>query len=786
MKKIFFLFVLICLATKSYSQQRIISGYVTDSINGESLIGASILIKGKHQGVVSNAYGFYNIQIDTQKEALLEFSYVGYQTKEISLSYLIKGETNVKLLPNARINEVQIVGTQRSETGIGISNTTIIPKSLKSLPAIAGETDLMHYIKILPGVQSDEGSSSLSVRGGLEDQNVILMDDSPVYNVNHFGGIFSIFNTDIVQYAKFYKGAFPAYLGGRLSSVTDIRLKDGSLQNFQVMGTLGLLSSKVAVNGPIIKNRSSFLVSARTCMLPLYSPLFSTNMSYGFYDFNFKLNYILSKRDRLYFSVYKGQDNQNIYTPFEANQNTVIEELNSWGNDIISARWNHVYSSRFFTNLTLAYSNYNLKIDNKSETVIDTSNYLYNNYFHSSIETYSATLNLDYLLGKGSTIKGQAKLQQNNSIPSYQVYETISDYATSHGKTGGEIISGKEAILALNHLWETNKLTLNSGLRYTYYLTGNSFYQNLEPRIALSLNLPKSIKFLFAYDKMGQFIHKVSSNTIGLPIDYWLPITTLIPPKTGWQVIAGLSQKFSDEISIKLETYYNEGNNYLSFDEGKTIFGYTGNWENIIHTNGSGKSKGIELSVEINKNRYSGAVYSTLAKTDYQFEEINNGNPFASDYDRRFSLNTYHIYKISKKWSASLQWQFGTGLPVTLPESIYPAPQFIQNNSGSNWMPVYTYVKDEIIVFSDKNKYRMEPFHRLDIAFVWNKQGLKGDHSLNFSVFNVYGRINPYYYYIKEEHELENYQIQSARLMVYKQGLVPFLPSISYSFNFGK
>lgn len=786
MRKTFILFILCYLVTVVYAQQKIVSGYVTDSLSGESLIGASIMIKKKNQGVVSNAYGFYSIRIDTLDQSSLEFSYIGYQTKNIPFSGLLEGNTNIKLLPNARINEVQIIGTQSNQSEINLSNTTINPKSLKNLPAIAGETDLMHYIKILPGVQSDEGSSSLSVRGGLEDQNVILMDGSPVYNVNHFGGIFSLFNTDIVQYVKFYKGAFPAYLGGRLSSVTDVRLKDGSMKNYQSQGTIGLLSSKVAVDGPIVKNKSSFLISARTCMLPLYIPLLSTNMTYNFYDLNLKLNYILSERDRLYFSIYKGKDRQKIFTPDQSDQNTVIEELNDWGNDVISTRWNHVFSSRLFSNLTLAYSNYSLEIDNKSETVIDTSKFYYNNNFHSSIQTYSAALNLDYYLAHGSVLKGQVKIQQHNSEPSYQEYETISNYAVSQGKVGGDLIIGREAILALNHLWETDKLKLNSGLRYTYYLTENTFYQSLEPRIALSFDLPGSFKFLFAYDKMGQFIHKVSSNTIGLPIDYWLPITKQIKPKTGWQLTAGINRRIFDGVIVKLEAYYNEGNNYLSFDEGKTIFGYTGNWEDIIHTSGNGKSKGIELSLEINKDRYSGAIYSTLAKTDYQFEEINNGIPFPSDYDRRFSLNTYHIFKLNDRWSASLQWQFGTGLPVTLPESKYPAPRFIQDNSGTNWMPAYNYTQDDIIVFSEKNKYRMESFHRLDIAFVWHKAGRRGDHSLNFSVFNVYARINPYYYYIKEENVLENFQTKSSRLMIYKQGLVPFLPSISYSFRFGK
>lgn len=784
MKKVFLISILYISITNIFSQNITISGYLTDSTSGESLIGGVVMIKNSNRGSTTNDYGFYSIEIDTIEKPTVVFSYLGYYPKEVVFSKLLSGETYIKLVSDSRYIEEVLILSKKNNHNIGISNHVINPRFLKSLPAIAGETDLMHYIKMLPGVQSDEGSSSFSVRGGLEDQNIVLMDGSPVYNVNHFGGVFSLFNTDIVQYAKFYKGAFPSYLGGRLSSVIDVKLKDGSINDYQVQGTLGLLSSKIAVDGPIVKDKSSFLLSARTCMYPIYYPFLSTNLSYNFYDLNLKLNYKVSNTDRIYISAYKGKDEQGTHTPENAADSTFIKESNSWGNELVSLRWNHLFSSRFFTNLTLAYSGYTMEIDNISKSHFNDNSYFFNNYFKTSIQTLSSTLNIDYYLGQESNLKGQVQFQRHTSVPSYQEYQTESPYANSQGNIGGDIIIGDELNVAINHFIEKDIFRLNYGIRGSQYYTSNNNYLSIEPRIAFSINLPKSYEALFAFDKMGQFIHLASSNTVGLPIDYWLPVTDRIKPKKGWQITTGLSHWIGEGIKTSVELYYNEGYNYLMFTEGKSLFGYSGNWEDIIYTNGKGVSRGIEITVEKTEGKYTGAVYATFADSKNRFDEINNGSYFPSDYDRRFSLNAYAAYKINEKWTFTAQWQFGTGLPITLPVGEYNAPEFIQDNSGEDWMPEYTYTSDNIIYYSDKNKYRMESFHRLDIAMVWSKLSKRGTHNLNFSLFNVYARINPYYYYIKEVNTLTDYTISNSELMLYKQGLVPFLPSISYSFNF--
>lgn len=783
----------------SHGQNHTISGHIIDAKNGETLIGASIFDANTAKGNVSNAYGYYSLTIPKGKVEI-DYSYVGYASESRKFKLTKDTVVNIRLNQSTELSEVTVIGKHK-ELGVQGSQMSAIEvpiSQIKSVPCLFGETDVIKALQLLPGVKAGtEGTAGMYVRGGGPDENLLLLDGVPVYNVNHAFGFFSVFNADAIKNVTLYKGSFPARFGGRLSSVVDIRMKDGDDKNYHGNITIGAISSKINLEGPIIKEKTSFNFSARRTYVDLLlMPLVKIgagsegmNASLGvyFYDLNAKINHKISDKDRLYLSAYMGDD--VLSTKFKSDESydsdgskhTTSENVNfNWGNIVTALRWNHIITNKLFMNATTSYTRYryDMGIGVEMETKgNDKSNTDYIKLgMKSGIEDYTAKLDFDYAPNANHDIKFGADYTFHTFRPGVQwaKSQTTLDSTTLNMDItiGDQNVSSHETILyAEDNITINSFIKANVGLHYSTFTVQGQFYNSLQPRLGLRFLVNDRLSFKAGFANMKQYIHLLSNSSISLPTDLWVPVTKRIAPMVSNQYSVGAFYSFPNIVELSVETYYKSMNNLIEYKDGATFMGSSTGWEDKIYM-GRGWAYGIEFLAQKTIGKTTGWVGYTWSKSERLFDrpgqEINNGEAFPAKYDRRHDISIVVSHKFSEKIDVSATWVYSTGNCATLALQNYASTDNTSNG--------YYYSNNNLPYINHRNNYRYNDYNRLDLGVNFHKQKKHGIRTWNFSVYNAYNQLNPFMVY------------QSSDIYgnpVLKQlSIFPIIPSISYSYKF--
>lgn len=772
-KLLYILLTFIALNTKAQNKITI-SGFIFDKQSGEALIGANVYESQTKTGCSSNEFGFFSLTLPKTDSIYLVVSFIGYEPYFITL----KGESksNLKLYLNSGIilNEVD-VKAKRNESIIEKNEVGVVRlqiSEIKQMPSLFGEVDIIKAYQLTPGVQSGgETKSNIYVRGGSPDQNLILLDDVPLYYVAHFGGFFSVFNADAINDVKLIKGGFPARYGGRLSSVLDIRMNEGNLKQYKTQGTIGLLSSKISFEGPLKKDKSSFIISARKNIVPVFRML-GAGISYNFYDINSKLNFKLSEKDRLFFSFYMGDDMIGLGNN---TSNTKQKSNAAWGNTLGAIRWNHVHNNKLFSNLTFSDTYYRYKNIFEYKIDQDSIQKEMSNSLLTGINDLGLKMDFTYLLNSKNNLRFGFNSILHNFIPNdetfYQSGTNISIINLSYNSKSQALENAVYAEYELKYGFFNG----NFGLRYSTYLIDSKFYQYLEPRAILNLIFTKTFSAKASYSKSNQFVHLLSYSGSGMPSDYWMPSNATVAPQNSEQYSVGLAKTFNHGMfELSLESYFKSLENIIDFKPGESLLGNLDSWENVIETNGTGQNYGIELFLQKLTGKTTGWLGATISKAERQFDNINNGNPYPYTYDRLLDFSVVINHRIKENLTLSATWTYGTGYPITLATEHY----FINDQ--------------DIFVYGEKNSFRMRDYHRLDVSANFTKKTKWGERTWNISIFNVYNRQNPYYYYYERESEdiivVQNGGIGNQTIFgdmkLMQRSLFSFFPSIAYSFKF--
>ncbi|HPD65077.1 MAG TPA: TonB-dependent receptor [Bacteroidia bacterium] len=775
-------FCLILLPFIGFTQSKYsISGYVKDASSGEGLLGASIYVVEIEKGTITNHYGFYSLQLPAGKYHL-KISYVGYEAKEMTISLSKNIQQNIELQPTVLVaSEVEIKAERKNEnvTSGDVGKIDLKPEVIKELPAILGEVDILKTIQLLPGVMSaGEGNVGFYVRGGGADQNLVLLDEAPVFNTGHLFGFFSVFNADAVNSLSLYKGGMPAEFGGRLSSVLDVTMKEGNNRSYHASGGIGLISSRLMVEGPIVKDKSSFLFAGRRTYADfLIQPFIkNTNFSgngYYFYDFNAKVNYLFSQKDRLFLSAYLGDD---VFT-FHSPDNDFKVSI-PWGNYTTTLRWNHLFSDKLFMNASFIYNDYNFRLD------VDNDNFKVN--FFSGIKDINVKTDFGYYPGLLHKINFGTEYVYHTFIPSTARASTADGLNINTDDLKRKY--AHETAVYLSDDYDLNDwLKITSGLRFSTFTIvppysvllkndegviydtqhfragdGNKTYSGLEPRINIRIMLSQkaSVKLSANYNK--QYIHLVSNSTSTLPTDVWVPSSKMVKPQSGYQFSAGYFRNFLDNsFETSVEVYYKKMFNQIEFRDGYIEeLGRELEWDFVF---GEGKSYGLELFINKKYGDFTGWIGYTLSKTTRHFEDLVTKD-FPAKFDRTHDLSVVLLYQLNDRISFGATFIYGTGVATTLPMRRY----IIENTLVNEYMP--------------RNSYRIEPYHRLDIsATIKSKKERKIDSEWVFSIYNVYNHKNVYFLYIDTEGDPLKGTLD---IQAKKVSLFPIIPSVTWNFKF--
>ncbi len=772
-----------------FSQNVTLSGYINDTETGERLLGANIYDLGSKSGTVSNNYGFYSLQLPKSKKTTLVISYLGYATIKEEIYPTESQKLDFFLLSeNYMLDEVELTATKeipiqkRNEIGV----LTIPVEQIEMLPALGGEVDVLKALQLMPGVQSgNEGSSGLYVRGGSPDQNLVLLDDVPMYYVNHLGGFVSTFNIDAISNVKLIKGGFPARYGGRLSSILDIRMKDGNMKEFEGSGMIGMVAAKLALQGPIKKDTTSYMISARRMLYdlltrPLSKMAFNgVSLGYTFYDFNAKINHKFSDNDRLFLSTYLGNDRSVIRKKGEDNFKSAL----AWGNNLVALRWNHLYNQKLFSNVTLSYTRYRFLTESEGEFTNNGENFKSSRKFLSGIYDIGAKADFEYF---ASTIY-KLKFGGNSIYHTFKPGATTNRQSTNGQRTLDNTVGDLDIFAWENSAYFENEIKIgerintNLGFRGSVYHVNGKDYVSLEPRALASYLISDAMSIKAGYSRMQQNVHLLTNSGVGLPTDLWVPATDKVAPQTSQQWSLGIARSVKDGIyELSAEAYYKNMRNLIEYKEGASFLGTTPNWENLVESGGDGTSYGLELLLQKKEGRTTGWIGYTWSKTDRKFANINDGKAFPYRYDRRHDASIVVAHRFNKKVDMSATWVYGTGAAFTLPLGKY---DIIDESEDS-------YFGDdgfsEVYIYGERNANRMRAYHRLDVGVNFRKKKKWGERTLNISIYNVYNRQNPYFYFVdgEEKRDAEGNFDGYESTFLSQQSLFPILPSISYGFRF--
>ena len=785
---------------KPVSRKFTISGYVTDGTSSETLIGANILESRQQQGTTTNPYGFYSITLPAG-ETELSFSYLGYTTRQYKLELSKDTLINVLMQDNNQLEEVVIV-SDKAEAGITATQMGAqeIPiAQIKNTPSILGEADVMKTIQLMPGVQAGvEGSAGLYVRGGGPDQNLILLDGVPVYNVDHLFGFFSVFTPEAVKKVTLFKSSFPARFGGRLSSVVDVRSNDGDMKKYHGTLSVGLLSSKIQLEGPIIRDKTSFNISARRSYIDLIAKPFmpkDDKISYYFYDINAKINHKFSDRSRLFLNFYNGKDSYYFKTTDSSSSMYKDKMSLNWGNTIATARWNYIFNQKLFSNTTVAYNKYrmdaNSTVYTKTNLIESISESNYHSNYHSGICDWSYLIDFDYNPTPAHHIKFGAGYLHHDFRPEVatskiqEKEDGITKQDTLYNSISNSTIQAHEVSAYIEDNFDIgSRLRMNVGLHLSMFRVQRRNYFSVQPRVSARYQLTKHTALKASYTKMSQYIHLLSSTPISMPTDLWVPVTSKIKPMQAHQYSLGSYYTGLPGWEFSVEGYYKQMRNVLEYKEGVSFLGSSSGWENKVEM-GKGRSMGIEFMAQKTTGKTTGWIAYTLAKSDRKFAigGINNGERFPYKYDRRHNLSLVVNHKFSNRIDIGASWIFSTGGTATIAEEvtaiIRPGEDAIQQ-------------KDYI---EKRNNYRLPASHRLNIGVNFNKKTKHGVRTWNISLYNAYNAMNPtmiysnnsggYASYIKNQEDGKVYlQYIPAKRKITKLTLLPCVPSVTYTYKF--
>ena len=752
--------------------------------------------KNSLSGTSSNTYGFYSLTLPASSDTLtIIYSYVGYGAQAAQLILSQDTTLNIGLEDNALLEEVVITAeeAEKIQEVTQMSAVSVPIEQIKSMPAFLGEVDVLKTLQLLPGVQSgNEGSSGIYVRGGGPDQNLILLDGVPVYNASHLFGFFSVFNADAINNVQLIKGGFPARYGGRLSSVIDISMKEGNMKEFHGEGSIGLVGAKLTLEGPIIKDKTSFIVSGRRTWIDLLArPLIKAQTDgdetagYHFYDLNAKVNHRFSDRDRLFLSAYLGNDRFYSRYRYEDDWDGDGVSLSdedeaglNWGNITSALRWNHTFTPKLFSNLTLTYSRYRLNLFNKYryEYLGDQNSVMVDQgaiKYISGIEDFAAKLDMDYIPSPRHFVRFGANAIRHRFEPgALNVrYDDFNDNQLDTLLGSNSTLATEFAAYVEDDIEISSSLKLNVGAHFSGFYVNSQLYASLQPRIAARYLLSPQISLKASYSQMAQFIHLLTNAGVGLPTDLWVPSTERIRPQRSQQFALGAAREWGNGYEISLEGYYKTMDNLIAYREGASFIDVNSNWQDKVVV-GDGRSYGAELLIQKREGRTTGWLGYTLSWSDRQFDDLNFGKRFPYKYDRRHDIGVAVVHNWKERIDVSFTWVYGTGNAITLPNARYeraqPERQF--GGFGGFGYTLYDY--------GERNSYRMRAFHRLDASITFKKKTRWGERSWVVGVYNAYSRQNPFYMYLDEggnPNEPNRFRQVS---------LFPIIPSISYRFNF--
>ncbi len=780
-------------------EPHILSGYITDAATGEALPGATITA-GK-AGASANTYGFYSLKV--AGVPLLQLRYLGYEPHSLELSSLDLDTTisfQLKAVP-FRLQEVGI--SARKATDLEEANLlSIRGEEMKQLPRLMGEADAIKAIQLMPGVMAGrEGSSDLVVRGGSPDQNLILLDGVPVYNVSHLLGTFSVFNPDAIKNVDLIKGGFPAPYGGRLSSIVDVQLKEGNNQRFSGEGALGLISSKLLLEGPIKNEKTSFLIAARRTYLDLITAGLAalsgeSLTSYNFYDLNAKINHSFSANNRIFLSVYAGQDKFSDKQDFSFGSTEEIQKFKmAWGNITSSLRWNHVYGPSLFSNVTLIHSRYSFVQNTELSTTEEqfpNEDLFYERHINygSSIRDWGAKADFDYAAHQKHNIRFGGSYTFHNFRP-----ESVRVQADSISLTTDSfsLISAHELYTYAEDRVQLNeRMQASAGVHFSGFAVNGTFYKSLQPRLALGYKFSDNLSVHTSFATMAQYLHLLSNTSTGTPTDIWVPATDKVKPQRSWQAtLGGVALLAQNKLELTTEFYYKKMKAVAEFKDGSNFIndflqsGPETNFANFVAppyetriTSGEGWSYGSEWMLRKRLGKTTGWLGYTLAWSWRQLEGINFNQKYPYTYDSRHNISIVINHQLTEKLSIGGNWVYHTGFVTTLPSANYKAynePLYDPNG----WSPSI----ETVDYIGERNNYRMPAYHRLDLSMTHTKKKKWGERSWNISIYNAYNRMNPYFMQLSNFGSFYDNSSRSQRMLL-KVSLFPIIPSVSYGFKF--
>ncbi|MFN0031914.1 MAG: TonB-dependent receptor [Flavobacteriales bacterium] len=773
----FCILVLLLLAQVLCSQSTTASGYIKDERTGEPLLYAAIYLPGTSIGTTSNEYGFFSLTIEHSElnadSIVLRISMIGYPDVDMSIPRSSEHRTDVQMRQadeQTQTTEVVITADRPGLDKVNSSqmSTMRIPmKDINRIPCLGGETDIIKVVQLMPGVQrGGEGGTGMFVRGGTADQNLVLLDEATVYNIGHLFGFFSVFNSDALHDMTMIKGSFPAQYGGRLSSILDIRMKEGNVRQFHATGGIGLLSSRITLEGPIEKDTSSFMIAARRTYIDQLFKAVGSFLPYHFYDINLKANRWMGPKDRLFFSSYFGNDVLRFDdNDVEENESDSTEQSPfgfgfRLGNFTNTLRWNHLYNERIFSNLSLVHTKFDYDIFGK----FDDNNIL----IKSDVRDIGLKGDVDFFKSNDHHIKFGGQLTQHIFKPN--VVSTAGDISQFlESREGGKLLSTEWALYGASEMdFKAGLWKVFGGIRTSGSFVQHKMYAGIEPRVAVRYMVDEFSSLKFGYSRMKQYMHLVSSSSVALPTDLWYPVTANIKPQRSDQLVLAYNRYIDKlNVNIELEAYYKWMQNLIEYREGANLI-LNDNFENEL-LQGTGDSWGLEFLAQKPEGRLNGWISYTLSWATRDFDELNGGRTFWAKYDRRHNISIVATCILSKRWDFSAVWVYSSGSRFTAQAGQYLVPN--ATFTGVDVIPVYT----------DRNAVSMSPSHRLDLNFVLKprphkQKKLKSE--WHFGCYNFYNRASPYRINIVPNTD------GSLGYHYEQPGLFGFIPSVAYNFSF--
>ena len=740
-----------------------LSGYLQDARSGERLIGANVYAPELRTGVSTNEYGFYSIELP-KGTPTLRFSYLGYRPLEQRIEISRDRTLTLGLEPALTLSAVTVLGNEKNLLRYRAYEEDIPPGLLEDVPGLGGDKDVLRTAQLLSGIQSGaDGFGGMSVRGGNVDQNLYLLDGAPVYNGLHGYGLSSIYNSDAIRMAKIYKGSFPARYGGRLSSVVDVHIKEGNLNEPHVSADVGITSGKMSIEGPLVKERTSFFVSARRSFFDLYTPAVTRQIrendpgregewNYFYYDLNAKINHRFSDRDKIFLSFYRGGDKlEDLDRIVQVAPDTAFrvynEELTRWGNNVGAFRWNHVFGPKLFGNLTLTYSRYEYRSRSFLDNQFWTGGILQNResvllQYASNNQDLTAKLDFDYTPSNTQFIRFGLSATRHRFQPGIITLdnESVANLDTLSESTIEEFLSSDalrstevEGYLE-NDIEFNERLALNVGLRFTTLFVNRGVYATAQPRAALTYAPNRKWAFSVGGGRHVQTLHLLSNTGIGLPLDLWVTSTERVRPQLSWQTTAGILFQPDDFWTFELEGYRKFFRNLIAFQDGAVSTVDAVSWQDRIVT-GSGEAQGVEFRFGFKRAKTRFQLNYTYADSERTFPDLNGGEPFPYRFDRRHSLNLLFAQRFNDRWRGSVSFTYGSGMAFTVPaqEFLFAIPGF--------------FFRDVLTIYSERNRLRMPANHRLDLgASYLFPNGKFLEKELSFGIYNTYNRTNPLYF----------------------------------------